>query len=67
MSKNLHDKFFVIFTAIAIFKIKKNVCEKKLQGKKENLHTLTFYPTSAHVLQHIDLLKALADGDLNGG
>lgn len=66
MSKTLHDKFFVIFTAIAIF-FKKNVCEKKLQGKKENLHTLTFYPTSAHVLQHIDLLKAFADGDLNGG
>lgn len=65
MSKNLHDKFFVIFTAIAIKK-KKRVW-KKLQGKKENLHTLTFYPTSAHVLQHIDLLKALADGDLNGG
>lgn len=59
MSKNLHDKFFVIFTAIAIFfKKKKNVCEKNYKVKKK------IYILSHFILQVLTFCNILTSWKL---
>lgn len=56
MSKNLHDNFFVIFTAIAFFF--KNVCEKNYKVKKK------IYILSHFILQVLTFCSILTSWKL---